>query len=299
MKYGITALLIIAVLSASCGLSKKDVLAVVNKRAITKKEFLLKSGLYGLKISGEAEVKDLLNLLINDRLVLEQAGRDRIKVTGEELKQEVDNFVPGFSVKEIKKALKKQGIKYGYWLRDIEEKVIMKKEINHVMKRRITIDDGQLKDYFWSNILEFRRLKKIRARQIVLDSEEKAREVVKYAREGQDFPALAKKYSVTSEAEDGGDLGYFARNDMPAFINDGIAGLKKGEISIIVKSPYGWHIFKVEDIAEAQTPKFEEVRNEVYERYYDEKKDEYFGAWMEELRSRADIKIFEENLKNI
>jgi parvulin-like peptidyl-prolyl isomerase len=122
--------------------------------------------------------------------------------------------------------------------------------------------------------------------------------VVKYAREGQDFAALAKKYSTTSEAEAGGDLGYFSASEMPAFMTDAVSGLKKGEISTIVKSPYGWHIFRVEDIAEAQTPKFEDVRNEVYDRYFEEKKDEYFSSWMEGLRKKADIKINEENLKD-
>jgi parvulin-like peptidyl-prolyl isomerase len=288
---GQAVILILAVLAGSCGPSKNYVLAVVDRHPITRHEFVLKSGLYGISVTGGPEAKDFINLLINDYLVLEQARRDNVKVSNAELKQEIENFVPGFSEREIKKALKKQGVRYSDWFGDIEEKVLRKKEINFVMKDRIKADEAALKDYFWTNILEFRKVRKIFARQIVLDSEDRAKEVVKYAREGQDFAALAKKYSVTSEAEDGGSLGYFTPGDMPAFINDAVFGLKKGDISTIVKSPYGWHIFKVEDIAEAQTPKFEEVRDEVYDLYFEQKKDEYFGGWMQELRKKADIKI--------
>jgi foldase protein PrsA len=281
----------------ACGTPGNEVLAVIDGHKITKKEFRLKTGLYGLKTVGEDEIKGFLNLLINDYVILEQAQKDGIKVTQAELDREIGSFVPGFSESEIKKTLKKQGIKYGYWRRDIEEKIIRKKEINFVMKNRIKIEENDLKDFFWTNILEFRKLKQIRARQIVLDSEEKAKEVVKLAREGMDFAALAKKYSTASEAEEGGDMGYFSPGDMPAFINEAVAGLKKGDISTIVKSPYGWHIFRIEDIAEAETPIFEKARAEVLDRYFDMKKDEYFGVWMEDLRKKTDIKINEENLK--
>jgi foldase protein PrsA len=295
-KYLLVVLAAVAVLQA-CGTPGKEVLASVNGRNITRKEFRQKAGLYGLKIAGEDEAKGFLNLLVNDRIILEQAKKDGVKLTGSELEQEVGIFVPGFSTKDVKKALKKQGIKYGFWLRDIEQKIIRKKEINYVMKNRIKTEENDLKDFFWSNILEFRKLRKIRARQIVFDSEEKAKEVVKLAREGVDFGGLAKKYGMTSEAEDGGDMGYFSPGDMPGFINDAVLGLKKGDISTIVKSPYGWHIFRIEDITEAQTPKFEEVRGEVLERYFDIKKDEYFETWMEELRKKTEIKINSENLK--
>lgn len=291
------ALIAAALVLCGCGSQGGEILAEINGHKITAREFRLKAGLYGLKITGEDAARQFLNLLVNDFIIIEQAKKDGIKAARAELESEMQGFVPGFSEKEIRKALKKQGIRYGYWLRDIEEKIVRKKEINHVMKARISIEERDLKDYFWSNILEFRRVRKIRARQIVLDSEEKAKETVKLAREGLDFAGLAKKHSVTSEAEEGGDLGYFAPNDMPGFINDAVAGLKPGDISTIVKSPYGWHIFKVEDIAAAETPKFEDVREEVLESYFNVKKDEYFGVWMEELRKKAAIKINEENLK--
>ncbi len=281
----------------SCGTDKNELLATIDAQKIYKKDFIYKSILYGIKINNEEDAKNFLNLLINDEIILKQAKRNGIKINKEELLEEIENFVPNFSEKEIKKQLKQQGIKYNRWIKDIKEKIIRKKILNNAMKEKIDIRESDLKDYFWTNILEFRNPKKIKARQIVLNDEEKAKEVIGYVREGRDFAELAKKYSNTSEAESGGDLGYFSKNELPSFITDTVFNLKKGEISGIVKSPYGWHIFKCEDIVEAKTPKFEEVKDEVYKKYFEQKKDEYIESWLEDLRKSAKINIYYDNLK--
>jgi parvulin-like peptidyl-prolyl isomerase len=295
IKYFI--LLFLINLFFSCYPNKDELLAIVNTQKIYKKEFIYKSVLYGINIKSEEDAKNFINLLINDHLILEQAKKDNIKITDEEFQKELENFVLDFSEKEIKKQLKKQGIKYGDWLKDIKEKIIRKKALNNIVRKKIEIKENDLRDYFWTNILEFRNPKRVKARQIVLNDEEKAKEVIGYVREGKDFAELAKKYSTTSDAESGGDLGYFSKNELPSFITEITFSLKKGETSGIVKSPYGWHIFKCEDIMEAKTPKFEEVRDEVYQKYFEQKKDEYIETWLEDIRKNSKIKIYNDNLK--
>jgi len=302
MRCGAAAALVftLVVLSgcAECSFKeKKDILAKVNRHCVTKQELELKANLYSIEISDSKGAGRFLNLLVNDYLILDSARKDGISFTRAELEEEMQNFVPGFSPREIKKALKNSKISYRVWLRDIKEKIIRKKEINHVMRGKIELKEEEVKDYFWSNIIHFRRIHKVRAGQIVVEEEEKAREIRRQALDGADFKELAKKYSITSEAKKGGDLGYFGKRDMPAFITRVVFEMKKGRISSVIKSPYGYHIFKVEDVRLAETPKFEEVKDEVYEDYYEEKKDEYFNAWMEDLRKDADIKIFKENLE--
>ncbi|HPD18089.1 MAG TPA: peptidylprolyl isomerase [Candidatus Goldiibacteriota bacterium] len=281
----------------SCDANKNVILATVDGYKIYKKEFVYKSVLYGIGIDNEADAQNFINLLINDYLILKQAKRDKIRLSNDEFLREIENFVPNFSEKEIKKQLNQQGIKYKYWIKDIKEKIIRKKELNNVMKENIEIKESDLKDYFWTNILEFRNPKKIKARQIVLNDETKAKEVIGYVREGMDFAELARKYSTTSEAEAGGDLGYFSKNELPSFITDVVFNLKEGETSGIVKSPYGWHIFKCEEIINAKTPKFEEVKDEVYVKYFEQKKDEYIQTWLEDLRKNSKIEIYYDNIK--
>jgi parvulin-like peptidyl-prolyl isomerase len=287
----------LAVLTAGCGNNiLNEPVAVADGHKITAGEMELKAKLYGLSITNKKEAGQFVNLLINDYLVLEEAKRMKVAFTGDEMKAEMENFAPDYASEETKKALRAVGIGYGEWIKDIREKVTRKKLINMVMKDKIKADPEEIKGYFWSNILDFRTFKKVRARQIVLDSEEKAKQVQQLLMRGEAFEKLAEKYSVTSEGKNGGDLGYFGVGEMPSFINDAVFSMKKGEISGIIRSPYGWHIFKCEDIQEEKTPKFEEVKDLAYSKYYESKKDEYFNSWMQDIRRKARITIYEETL---
>lgn len=302
MKQFLTVTCIIAAIICAAGCTPaedKIPLAGVDKHVITAGEFKLKAKLYGLNAATKKEAVEFLNLLINDLLVLDQADKMNIKFTNEELQAEIENFAPDYSSKETRKTLKDSGVSYSAWVRDIKEKILRKKTILAVMKDKIKIDPEEVKDFYWSNIVDFRKQKKVRVRQIVSDSEEKAKMVQQHIMRGEPFAGLAQQYSITSDSKAGGDLGYFSEGDMPAFICQVVFNMKKGAISGIVKSPYGWHIFLCEDIQEADTPKYEAVKQEVFDRYYNEKKDDYFNSWMEDLRKSTKISVYEDNISKL
>ncbi len=278
---------------------EKEILAEVNGRLITKKDIERRAKLYDIKITDSGELEKFLNLVINDYLIIDEAKKDGISITKDELREEMEKFVPGYSPREIKKVLRKGDVSYRYWLQDVKEKILRKKEINHAMRKMINMDDDRIKDYFWTNIIHFRRVRKVRARQVVVESREKAEKLLEKIKKGADFSEIAGEHSVTAGAEKGGDLGFVRKRDLPGFMAREIFKMKEGSVSHVVKSPYGYHIFKCEDIALAETPEYEEVREEVYDRYFKEKKDRYFSDWMEDVRRGAEIKIYDDNLKEI
>lgn len=287
----------IIICATGCGNAEDQTpLAKVDGHIIKLGEFKFKAKIYGLNASTKKEAVEFLNLLINDYMVLDQAKKKGITFSNEELQVELENFAPEYSSKETRKTLKEAGISYDGWLKDIEEKILRKKIILAVMKDKIKIDPTEIKDYYWSNIADFRKQKKIRIRQIVSDSEVKAKQIQEKIKQGEDFSKLALKYSVTSDSKSGGDMGYFSEGDMPAFISRVVFKMKKGAVSAIVKSPYGWHLFLCEDIQEANTPKYEEVKQEVFNNYYNEKKDDYFNSWMEDLRKQKKIIVYEDRI---
>lgn len=288
---------------AGCGsclfTPEEEKLAVVNNACISAGMLKEKSALYGVEVTNAKQAKEFLNLLINDALVSNAAKERKIRPGREEFSAELSAFAPGYDTPEMRKAFEHSKTGYGAWIKDLKQRVIRKKVIEESMKEVIKIDERELKDYFWTNIIDFRRSHKVRARQIVVKEEEKAKELLMKLENGADFAQLAKQHSVTSEAERGGDLDFFAEKDMPAFISRVVFKMKPGKVSGIVKSPYGWHIFKCEEIKQAETPKFEDVRDEVYERYYEERKDEYLNLWMQELRKKAKISVNDENILKI
>jgi peptidyl-prolyl cis-trans isomerase C len=126
----------------------------------------------------------------------------------------------------------------------------------------------------------------VRARHILVESEDEAKAIRAELEKGADFATLAKEKSKdTGAAAEGGDLGYFTKDQMvPEFANAAFK-LDKGAISEPVKSPFGWHIIKVEDKRVKPVPEFDKVRTQL-ETYVMRKAQADYVA-----KLRADAKI--------
>jgi peptidyl-prolyl cis-trans isomerase D len=145
----------------------------------------------------------------------------------------------------------------------------------NAFKSEVSITDQEVEYYYEDNREMFAQKKEIRARHILfkLDPKapeeevgkvrEKASAVLEKARRGDDFADLAKKYSEGPSAQKGGDLGYFGKGQMVKPFEEAAFKMKKGEISELVRTQFGYHIIKVEDVKEARTKTLEEVRGEI------------------------------------
>lgn len=134
-----------------------------------------------------------------------------------------------------------------------------------------------IKEYYEDNPEMFKQEKEVKARHILFKVnkdtseeeekkiKEKALSVLKMAREGDDFAALAKEYSEGPTATKGGDLGFFPRGRMVKPFEDAAFKMQKDEISDLVKTPFGYHIIWVEDIKEPRTKTLEEAREQIAE----------------------------------
>ncbi len=143
------------------------------------------------------------------------------------------------------------------------------------------VTDQQVIDYYEENMGMFKEEKQVRASHILFkldrdateEEEEKALEkamsVLKRARQGEDFSSLAREYSEGPSSEKGGDLGFFSSGQMDKPFEEIAFKMKKGEISDPVKTRFGYHIIKVEEIKEARTKSLEEVREQIVETFID------------------------------
>jgi peptidyl-prolyl cis-trans isomerase C len=102
----------------------------------------------------------------------------------------------------------------------------------------------------------------VHARHILLETEDQAKAIAKKLKKGADFAELAKNESKDPRASDGGDLGFFTKDQMLEISNVAFA-LEPGTISDPVKSQFGWHIIKVEEKRTRKAPDFEAVRNQI------------------------------------
>jgi peptidyl-prolyl cis-trans isomerase C len=125
----------------------------------------------------------------------------------------------------------------------------------------------------------------VHARHILVESEDEAKTILADLKAGADFAAVAKEKSKDPGAAQGGDLGYFSKDQMVPEFAEVAFKMYAGQLSNPVKTQFGWHIIKVEDKRVRQPPEFEKVRDQI-ETYMMRKAQTEFVA---KLRQSAKI----------
>ena len=151
--------------------------------------------------------------------------------------------------------------------------------------------------FYNDNIAQYQTPEQIRASHILLNTAGKdeatvrkqAEDLLKQARAGADFAALATKFSEDEGSKvNGGDLDYFSRGRMVPEFETAAFALEPGQISDLVKTQYGFHIIKVVDKKPAVTRTFDEVRPQIEEQLKAQRTDQQLTARATELASRID-----------
>lgn len=135
---------------------------------------------------------------------------------------------------------------------------------DHFTKHPITEDDIR-KEY--DNLKNSTSESEYKARHILVQEEEDAKKILSRLKKGAKFNQIAQKQSLDKGSSvNGGDLGWsMSSNFVPPFAN-ALKGLKKGKLSEPVKTEFGWHIIKLDDIRDLKFPAYQEVRKNISQR---------------------------------
>lgn len=134
----------------------------------------------------------------------------------------------------------------------------------------------------------------VKARHILVDTEQKAKDIHAKLGQGGNFDQLAKDNSKDPGSKDrGGDLGYFGRGQMVPQFEEVAFKLKKGETSVPVQSQFGWHIIKLDDRRARELPKFEDLKDRILTSLASRKSQEIALG----LRNAAKIEFIDPELK--
>ncbi len=125
-----------------------------------------------------------------------------------------------------------------------------------------SVGDGDIKSFYDEHIGKRKAEEEVRARHILVDSKEKAFEILGKLKQGGDFNTLAKESSTDPGSKDqGGDLGFFGRGQMVPQFEQAAFALKEGEVSEPFETQFGWHIIKLDGRRERQAPPFEAIKD--------------------------------------
>jgi len=152
---------------------------------------------------------------------------------------------------------------------------------------RFVVSDADLKKEYDARKDELSG-KELKARHILLESEDKAKEIIAMLNKGEKFADLAKKYSTGPSAPNGGDLGWFRIGQMVKPFSDAANKLAKGAYTKQpVKTQYGWHVILLEDSREVSAPDFDSIKEQIRVGLQNRLISEYIA----DLRGKAKIEL--------
>jgi peptidyl-prolyl cis-trans isomerase C len=144
----------------------------------------------------------------------------------------------------------------------VRNKLLMETLLQDVGKA--AVNDAEMKKVYDEAVKQAANDQEVRARHILVPTEDEAKAVLAEIKKGTDFAELAKQKSKDpGAAAEGGDLGYFTKEQMVPAFSEVAFKLNKGAVSDPVKSQFGWHIIKVEDKRSKPVPPFEQVKTQV------------------------------------
>jgi peptidyl-prolyl cis-trans isomerase C len=168
-----------------------------------------------------------------------------------------------------------------------EDQIIREVYLDRMIKKYLTED--RLKAHYDELVRKNPPAKEIRARHILVDSESKAKDMIQKAKGGQDFAQLATKNSIGPSAQRGGDLGYFTAPEMVKPFSDIAFGLKKGEVSDKpVKTQFGWHVIKVEDVRTRKVPPYDKIKPQIQREVWEKLGEDF----LRQYRAQAKVERF-------
>lgn len=218
-------------------LAEDKVVATVNGQPVTEADLAIADSEVGADMGTMPEAQkrmSLLEFLIDNQLFAEAADAEKL------------GQGPDFETRL--KYLKRRALRELYF-----DKVI-----------KSSVSDTDARKIYDEQVGKIKPEEEVSARHILVESEEKAKEIKEKIKAGGDFVALAKEFTKdTGSKEDGGNLGYFGRGQMVPQFEEVVFKLNKGDVSDPVKTQFGWHLIKIEDKRFKQPPAFDIVKDRI------------------------------------
>ncbi|MWV43672.1 peptidylprolyl isomerase [Paenibacillus sp. HJL G12] len=256
-----------------------EAVATVNGDKITKDK------LYGELVA--AGGSQTLDGMISETLVNQEAAKKGIKVTQADIDKETAFIKKSYgSEEEFKAALQQNNLTDEEFNKQMDMQVKLRKLIEPDVK----VSDDDVKKYFEDNKASFDTPEQVKASHILVATKEEADAILKQLKDGADFATLAKEKSTDPGSKaNGGDLGYFGRNQMYKEFEDAAFGLKDGELSGVIKTDAGYHIIKRTGYKAAHTATLDEKKADIKEQLIYQAIMTKAPTWLSDIKAKAKI----------
>lgn len=304
---------LIVLMPVSCrqgreGVGPTVILALVNGVPIREDDFrfrlALETAKYGGYDSGDGEEfrdlkRSVLDRMIENRVIIDWGSKQGIALFDKDIAHGLEGLKRGYTNKEFEMMLEEKKIPFVKWRQLAEEIILVEKISKEVLSRKATVSDREVTAYYKEHPQEFRTEERVHVRHIVTDTPEKAKVLHDRLLKGENFAKLAINHSLSPDRSNGGDLGTFTRGTHPKEFDDICFSLKPGGVSPVVKSSYGYHIFKLLDKSRPSQIPLEEVSPRIKASLLKKRAQTVRAAWLEEIKQGAQIQVLADSLEEL
>lgn len=252
------------------------------------------------KVSDHQELKELLNRvldkMVTDNTIVAYGKKQGVEISSEELEKQLNERKSRMNPKTFENILNEKNIPYSRWKQITEDELRVQYVLDKMLSKDLVVTESEIKNHYQKNIADYQVPERVRVRQIVTDSKEKSQEIYTRLLAGENFAKIAVNHSQSPDRARGGDLGYFAKGTYPKVFDDNCFKLKKGELSPVVKSEYGYHIFKLLDRKPAGEKTLLEVAGQIHQIIFEEKLKTKYDVWFETVKKEIKVMIDQEIL---
>lgn len=282
------------------------VVAVVNGDVVMMSELqeaivLARRDSQGLPEGPDLE-RAMLNRLVDHRLQVQEAKRDKIEVTEDDLRGVIEDFVKrnGGDRDKLETQLQTQGVTWEVLRRELREQLLAQRVRGRRVVGRSRVTESEVDQYLAQNRDKFEAGLKYHALHIAIQVDpptspaawERAKQEIESIAAalagGADFAELAR---TRAKDPGGGDLGWLTRGELDAAFERPLLALQKGQVSAPIRSDSAYHIFKLDDREELTAERLADARQQARDLLLQKKAQERFDEWLEGLRRRALIAI--------
>lgn len=236
--------------------------------------------------------------LIDDQIILSYGKKIGIQMSAEELESAFEKKKLALGPKEMDSLLSEKKIPFRRFRQIVEAELQVQYVLDQALGPKIRVNLNEVQQYYATHRQEFAVPEQVRVRHMVTDSLAKAEEIHKRLVAGENFAKLAVNHSLSPDRAKGGDLGFFARGTFPKEFDESCFRLEKGQISPIVKSDYGYHVFKLLDRKPAGIKELKDVTAIIHQRLFEDRLAKHYQEWMTLARRAIPVKVHADNLKD-
>ena len=249
--------------------------------------------------------REVLERLIDDELILQQATELKLSVTSEQVDASIEEIKRQNNIDDdqLREALRAQGMAMAAYRADLKKQLLRFRVINIAVGSRVTISDDDVKTYYDRHMKDGANTQ-VRASHIfvaipenadaavVAEKQAQAKKLLDRALAGEDFAKLAREASddPATRAE-GGDLGYFGKDMLPKAIEEMVFAMKVGEVRGPVRADRGFHVIKLVDRKVKDPKPLDEVKDDVRMQLRQKEMERQTKSYLAELRKKTLVDI--------